>query len=253
MFAWDNGNTWVHSVVLRPALDVVSAALFYCGYAFLLYRYLRKRNWEDAFLILSVPMLLLPSAMSLAFPDENPSLNRSGGAIIPVFVIAAMALEGVLGALRRWAGAQWGAVASWALAGFLLFWSAAANYDLVFRQYDQQFSQHAWNTTELGGVIRSFADSIGTEDTAWVIPWPHWVDTRLVGINAGVYIRDYAIPREQLADTLPVPGPKMFLFNVSDAESQAELLRLYPQGRLSRYESAIYDKDFMVFVTLSDV
>jgi hypothetical protein len=83
MFTWDNGEIWVHSVTHRPALDVVSAALFSLGVVLLIVRYLRKRQWFDLFLLLSVPLFMLPSILSLAFPAENPSLNRTGGAIVP--------------------------------------------------------------------------------------------------------------------------------------------------------------------------
>jgi len=38
---------------------------------------------------------------------------------------------------------------------------------------------------------------------------------------------------------LAVPGPKMFLFNVSDIDTQAELQRLYPAGQLSLYERRV--------------
>ncbi len=248
MMAWDNGETWVHSVVHRPALDVVSAALFYSGYIVLLVRYLHRRRWEDGFLLLAVPFLMMPSVLSLAFPNENPSLNRTGGAIVPVFLVVGLALDGVMGAVRAWGGSKWGRQAAWGLVAVLLFWAAAQNYNLVFDKYYQQFRLSSWNTSELGAVIRNFADSVGDEESAWVVPWPHWVDTRLVGINAGVFIKDYALPRERLGETLAVPGPKLFLLNPLDEETLSELLRLYPGGNLQTYDSDVPGKDFLIFL-----
>jgi hypothetical protein len=248
MMAWDNGETWVHSVTNRPALDVVSAALFYSGYVVLLVRYIRRRNWEDGFLLFSVPFLMMPSILSLAFPNENPSLNRTGGAIIPVFIVVGLALDGIMRAVRSWGGSKWGRQAAWGLVGLLLLWSAAQNYNLVFVQYSEQFRMASWNTTELGGVIRGFIDSVGEEESAFVIPWPHWVDTRLVGINAGVYIKDYALPRERLVESMAIQGPKLFLFNLLDSETLAELQRLYPNGSLQTYQSEIPGKDFLIYL-----
>ena len=46
---------------------------------------------------------------------------------------------------------------------------------------------------QIGQVIRGFADSVGDADDAYVIPYPYWVDTRLVGINAGYPTTDYAL------------------------------------------------------------
>ncbi len=249
MFAWDNGNTWVHSVVLRPALDVVSGALFHLGFFLLILRYARQRRWEDSVLILSIPLLLMPSALSLAFPSENPSLNRSGGAIIPVFIIAAMPLVGLMTSIKRWVSSHWGTFTAWAIAAALISFSALMNYDLVFRQYNDQYNLASWNTTDLGRVIREFADTEGSENTAWVIPFPHWVDTRLVGINAGVYIKDYALGRENLVDTVQIPAPKLFLYNVQDIETEEVLFQLYPDGQSRRFVSEIPGKDFMIFIT----
>ncbi len=96
MFNWDDGEIWVHSVTHRPALDVVSAALFLIGVVLLLIRYIRKRHWLDLFLLLSIPLLTMPSILSLAFPGENPALNRAGGAYVTAFVIVGLALDGLL-------------------------------------------------------------------------------------------------------------------------------------------------------------
>ena len=96
---WNGGNVWAHSVPYRPALDVVSAALYLLGVVVLIYRYIRQRTWQDLVLLISVPLLLMPSILSLAFPEENPALNRTAGAAIPIFVISAIALEGLLSGL----------------------------------------------------------------------------------------------------------------------------------------------------------
>src|SRR5690242_1242341 len=50
-FNWYNGNIWTHSVPGRPALDVVTGALFLIGVALVLIRYIRKRQWRDILLL----------------------------------------------------------------------------------------------------------------------------------------------------------------------------------------------------------
>ena len=92
---------WVHSVTGSPALDIVSAALYFLGVVLLILRYIRRRTWQDLLLLLSVPLLMLPSILSLAFPDENPALNRAGGAIVPVFLIIAIALDGLMSGVEK--------------------------------------------------------------------------------------------------------------------------------------------------------
>ncbi len=245
---WDNGQIWVHSVPGHPALAVVSAALLALGYVWALVRFGRTRDWRWAFLVLSVPFLMLPSILSLAFPEENPSLNRSAGALVPIFLLAGLALEVWVRSLWTWAASRTGRrLLVGAFLAALLVLEAQHNYDLVFRRYAYEFRLSAWNTSELGAVIGGFARSIGTPERAWVIPYPHWVDTRLVGIRAGFPRRDYALPRDRLEDTLALPGSKLFLFKPEDQETENRLWELYPQGRLWRYRSPTPGKDFMMF------
>ncbi len=247
MFAWDDGEIWVHSVMHRPALDVVSAALFYLGIGLLFLRYLRQRTWQDLFLFLSVPLLMMPSILSLAFPAENPALNRMGGAIVPVLLIIGLSLDGLLSALQRQWNSALGRLAAGGLALFLLLWASIQNYDLVFRQYQDYYRLASWNTSEMGAVIRAFADSIGSPDTAWVVAYPYWVDTRLVGMNAGYPTKDYAIWPENLEETLAEPRPKLFLINREDAATLQALGQIYPQGSLQVFTSQVEGHDFYLY------
>ncbi|MDX1435832.1 MAG: glycosyltransferase family 39 protein, partial [Anaerolineales bacterium] len=247
MFFWDNGETWVHSVTFRPALDYVSAALFWLGLLTVIFRYARQLHWIDLSLIISIPLLMMPSILSLAFPGENPSLNRTGGAIIPVFILVAMALNSFVKGMEFKVPSKSGRRAAWLIAGVLLVWSAFLNYDLVFRQYREQFEAGAWNSSEIGGVIRSFADSVGTPETAWVVPNAHWVDTRLVGINAGYPETDYGLWPDRLHETLDVPGPKMFIVRPTDTASVDLLGELYPDGQLSEYQARVEGKNFLIY------
>jgi hypothetical protein len=94
--------------------------------------------------------------------------------------------------------------------------------------------------------VRQFEKKYGQTDTAWIVPFPHWVDTRLPGVWAGIPNRDFALWQESFADTLDVPAPKLFIFWSEDLETQNALTLLYPNGILSRYDSAYPGKDFMI-------
>jgi len=246
MFNWDDGEIWVNSIPHRPALDVVTGALFLVGAALLLMRYVRGRDWRDLFLLVSIPILILPSVMSLAFPAENPALNRTGGAGISVILIAALALDGLISAF----GAQRKRVLiGWGLAGLLLAVSAAQNHDLVFRQFNLMFRDGSWNTSEMGAVLSDFRATYGRDDTVWIVPYPHWVDTRLPPIWAGIPERDIALFKENLSNSLNFPAPRLFMYNTADEEAAALLRELYPQGVVRRYTSAVNEsKDFMIFL-----
>ena len=251
MFNWDDGNIWVASVPHRPALDIVSGALFLIGVILILARYFQKRHWLDLFLLLSVPILQLPSTLSLAFPDENPALNRAAGAFVPTFIIVALALDGLISAFGSEKKRK---VFAWILTAVLLLASIAQNYDLVFNQFDQEFREGAWNSSEMGAVIQQFGLVYGETDTVWIVPFPYWVDTRLPGVWAGIPNRDFAMFPDQLATTVQLSGPKLFIVKANsqdptqnDQKSLDILKQLYPRGSLSLHHSPVAGHDFWIY------
>ena len=253
MFNYDDGEIWVHSVTHRPALDIVSAVLFLFGIVLIIIRYFRQRHWLDLFLLISVPLLLMPSILSLAFPGENPALNRAGGAYIPAFIISALALDGLLAGFGR---GGFRSVLAVGLVGILFLFSAVQNYDLVFNQYYTSFRSGSWNTSDMGRVIEEFEQIHGPEsvDNVWVVPFPHWVDTRLPAAWAGIPNRDMAVSRENLSETLEVTGPKLFMVKADvdrpEANDQATLdvlETLYPEGQLRMFDSDVPGHDFWIY------
>ncbi len=248
MFQWDDGEIWVHSITHRPALDVVSGALLMAGVLLLILRYIRKRHWLDLFLLVSIPLLQLPSTLSLAFPAENPALNRAGGALVPVFLVAALALDGLWNGIQSKLKGRGGALLAWFLSLLLVGWASFQNYTLVFTTFADQFKSGAWNTSEMGAVIKQFGLTYGNTDNAWIIPYPHWVDTRLPGVWAGVPNRDFAVWPENLETTLDAHGAKLFIVKLEDATGREALEALYPQGIWSTFTSStgLEGKDFLI-------
>lgn len=249
MFGWDDGETWPHSVTHRPALDTVSATLFYLGVVLVLVRYIWKRNWIDLFLLVSIPILMMPSILSLAFPNENPSLNRPGGAYIPVFLILALALDGLMRALEKGLHGKSGTRVAWGLALILFAFAARQNYDLVFNQYFRSFQLSSWNTTEIGEVIKGYLEShLGSPDGVWIVGYPYWVDTRLASMIAGHPERDFGvIPEDMLTRSEPYPGSKLFILFSQATDSLNTLQATYPNGVLTMYTSKVPTKDFWIY------
>jgi hypothetical protein len=247
MFFYDNGQIWVHSIPHRPALDIISAAFFFTGLIYVIKRYIKLHKWEDLALLIAVPILMLPSILSLAFPEENPSLNRTGGAIVPVFVIAAIGLfqcaRGIFSKKEKLLSKIILSLFIITLAVYSLF----QNYDLVFRQYNQQFLANAWNTSEIGQVIAQFASQGNSYDHAYVVPYPYWVDTRLVGINAGVPEKDYALWPEDFEQVLNDPGNKLLILYPEDTQSLQLLQHLFPEGKDEIFHSKTAGKDFIIY------
>lgn len=248
MFAWDTGQTWVITVVNRPGLDWLTGAFFHVGLVLVGYDYVRRRRWESVFVLASLPVLVLPSALALAFPIENPGPNRMTGAIVPVFIIAGYAFAVSAQWVRERVLTDRQRLAYLPMAILLLF-AGLANHRLVFDVYAEQQRSNAWNYSEAAEVMRGFADSVGDFDDFYIVAYPHWFDSRIPAIPAGAPIRAYAVFPEELAEQELDPASyHLFLLKPEDVESISMVQDLHPSGTLSRYESAVAGRDFYMYL-----
>jgi len=133
------------------------------------------------------------------------------------------------------------------LCAFLVLLSASQNYDLVFHQYRSNFDSGSWPSAQIGAVVRDFVDTWGDPNSAYLVGYPHWVDSRLVGINAGTPEKDYAIFTDQFEETLVQGAPKLFVLNINDDADLLELNRLYPDGVLRLVPSDLPGREFYIY------
>ncbi len=247
MFFYSDGEIWVHSIPGRPALDFISAAFLFIGLIYMVKRYIKNKDWLDFFILICIPLLMLPSILSLAFPRENPSLNRTAAAIMPIFIIIALGWETMIRTIFTSLSKKWMKFVFTAIFVALFLWSGLTNFNLVFKTYDQQFKANAWNSSEIGSVIRNFINTDGgNPNNAYVVPYPYWVDTRLVGINAGFPQKDYALWPDQFITTTSSEGQKLFILKPEDAESKELLRNFYPWITEERFISKQPGKDFII-------
>jgi len=245
---WRDGETWIISVINRPALDLITAALYILGVGILIYAWISRRNWQYLVLLVSIPMLMLPSILALAFPNENPSLSRAGGAVIPVILVALIALQSLLSTLWQPVSRTGGRFVVIFFAAVLISVSAAQNHDLVFRQYQQQYRSATWNTSQMGAIAREFIKSNGQADTIWVVAVPYWVDTRLVAANAGYLGSDFQVWPDDLPATLGDPRAKLFFVKADDFEGMEKLMSIYPNGVSQYHTSDVPGREFFTYV-----
>lgn len=247
MFNWDAGEIWVVALTRLPVLDWISGAMFLIGSVFLAARYWLRRNWLDLFVLISLPFLMAPSILAIAFPVENPAPNRAAGALIPAFTLAGFGLVTTAASLRKaWSG-RVGPVVAGAFVLTALLLASASNYRMMFDDYAAQYRARSLNTGAAGEIVRGFAESVGSFATAHVVPFPHWFDTRLVGFEAGRPGTDYAVPREALPALAAELSPQLFLVHIDDAETTTLLTSLFPEGTLRRYASGIEERDFWIY------
>jgi hypothetical protein len=235
MFHWTSDGVWIVSPPGQPALDWVTAGLLLLGVCFLLYRYLRSREWLDLYLLLSIPVLLLPSTLVLAFEGrENPSLLRSSAAIPLLFSITGIALALIVEPFRQALTRRAGKAVAIGFMATALGISAWGNWRIVFRDYARNYAGAAQNASGIGRIIHDFANSVGSYETAFVKGYPNWVDVRAVGIYAGRFGWEQAICDNcQFHDAGVVKDDersKLFILHPMDQAFLKQLREIYPDG-----------------------
>jgi hypothetical protein len=248
MFTWDFGQIWILSIPGRPAIDWVTGALYHFGLVLVVVRYLKGRNWTDLFLVLSIPILLLPSVLSLAFPGENPHPSRAGGAIIPVFTIAGIAFAAVWSWSQRTFEVPWRKRIGVGLVGGMFLVAAVTNYDMVIGEYGAQQREGTWNTAQAAEVVESFTTSIGSFEDVHMIAYPHWMDSRLVALLAGRPGLDIVLWPNEIDTLVEVNTPLLFMLHHADTENLDRLRAKFPGGITNRHAAEVEGRDFITYL-----
>ncbi|MCB8968364.1 MAG: glycosyltransferase family 39 protein [Ardenticatenaceae bacterium] len=248
MFNYKGDPVPSNSIPFTPFLGLVSGGLFVLGTVYILWRLLKWRDRRSIYVLVTIFVLLLPSILSLEFPGENPSRVRTGGAIPWAMLVAALPLWLVWQQLQT----NWKRAGKWmvGLGTAVLFLLAFRdNYNYYFVRYDTHYHNSLWNTSEIGAAARGWANSVGDMEHVYHVPYPYWVDTRLIGIYAGAIPWENSIPDfdAALPQQIIDPAPKLYILHLLDTEHQERLQLTYPQGWFERYESAVPTKDFMLF------
>ncbi|MCC7360197.1 MAG: glycosyltransferase family 39 protein [Anaerolineales bacterium] len=248
MFNYLGDQVWVNTLPGKPSLDYITGALFLFGVAFALGRVVFRRDRVALFLLLALPVLLLPSTLSVAFPNENPSVVRAGGAIPVVFTLTAYPLWLLWKRLRAvWPGLR-GLWARRLIFGAMVTAVFVVNSDMYFRQYPRQYLGGAENASEIGAVVRDFAQSIGSYDRAWMCLHPYWADTRAVGIYAGQVGWEQVLPPDQLGQLAGDPRPLLIVMHPQGQDCIAAARQLFPTGTLTlRHSARDPNHDYLLF------
>lgn len=248
MFNYRGDVVPANTIPESPQLGLVTGALFLLGLAYLLWRCFACRERRAAYVLVSFFVLLLPSVLSLAYPEENPSAVRAGGAIPIVMLIAALPLATMTGSwwprLRRH-----GRLLLAAGVGSLLLVAVVESAAWYFDRYRTHELLSAWNATEMGAVARDFAGQEGSLDHVYHVAFPHWVDTRNIGINAGdVTWNNAVLDLDDLAAHARDPAAKLYLVHPQHHEALRQLQLVYPAGHLEIFDSERPGKDFLIFL-----
>ncbi len=254
MFNWRGDEVWVSAIRLAPVLDVIGGSLFLLGILYALCYLSRRRRLLAAQLLGGGYVLLLPSMLNLAFPNESPSVVRAGTALPVVAVLVALALNHLVGEVQAAWRRPVGPTAAAILAAAILVGMAALNYERYFGPYAEQYAAHAMNTAEVSAAIRAHLARGGDFDQVYLKSWPHWLDTRAISLQVeqkpGWEVRHVAgdtaaLLRLQADRRLPA----LYVLHPNDREALAALTAAFPAGRAELQRSRTPGKDFVFFFT----
>ena len=240
MFNYRGSRIWVHNVPYDRVFDYVTGASFFLGVLYALYRLLAHRERIYGYLLVMIFVALLPSTLSLAFPEENPAINRAGMALPIAILIAALPVGVLVRSIRRLLPPSAAAVALTLALVPLGVHAGQLNFQRYFVDFARSYKLSSQNSLEVARVINGFAASSGDTQDAWLKVWPHWVDTRLVAIQIGQplwrnHVDIIATAREH--DT--ASGPRLYVLNINDRDSQATLALWYPHAVIRDHLSPV--------------
>jgi hypothetical protein len=202
--------------------------------------------------------MLLPSALAIAFPIENPSATRASGTIPIVFVLAAWPLALIR---QRWRAVM-GRVMGTALSTILIAISFAAVFLLNFRtyfvQFDQSYRSAALNPGEVAHEVRAIIGPESSLDGVWLQGWPYWHDYRAIGIEAGdITFSNALVDTSILTSMLDYEPhqfdsrPLVFIVHPEDTVALQILSERFPTGEPHYHVSRTAGRDFVLFVVSS--
>jgi hypothetical protein len=239
-FDWRGSTTWVVVVQNEPFLDAVTASFWVAGCVLAVFLVARGSR-RYAIVLFALFVLTLPSTLSLAFPDENPSINRAGTAIPAVFLVAALPAVYLMSSARRSA-----ALVGKAGVGLLFLVSIDENARQYFVDFHRQYSLLVDHATQMARVLDDYRKQGVPLRQMYLLYSDYWVDGRNIAFELG----DLSWSDTQIFPPGQLPRgirerPLVFL-HTPGAPVVAELEKAYP-GKDRVVPQDFADRNFSVY------
>jgi hypothetical protein len=261
MVNWKGDVAAISGVPNRPAMDTISATLLIVGLAAWVAMMIRRRDVVMWMMPLFIFLMLLPSALSIAFPVENPSHTRTSGSMPVIYLIAALPLALLVEALLDMPRKRLGQLAGFGVGVIVILASYSANAHTYIDIYPEVYAESFDPYSEPGAYLRGFAISGGSYGNAFMVGYMHWWSHRAIGLAGGLetlwpngIVAREDIPRilrDQAAreDAFRFDPQRDFLFFYSpEDEATGDYLRqIFPTGYASLERTYAQNNDYMVY------
>ncbi|MCU0499928.1 MAG: glycosyltransferase family 39 protein [Anaerolineae bacterium] len=250
-FHYQGDVIFLHNASRMPALDPFLGSLMMLGAGGWIVWMIRRRDVGDWLIPVGMVVMMLPSALAIAAPNENPSFTRMSGALPMVFFLVAFGMTLIAYPLWQAFRNRTGLIGI-GISALLLVWVVYSYVSpLIFVRYRGEYF-NSWHPISTGGqIMRGFADSGGAFGNTFILTYRYWWDYRGIAIEAGLPpgkwpngdIQINALPR-RMRDLYTSPGrypldPErdlLIFYHREDLQAE-ELLQLwFPEGRSTLIE-----------------
>jgi hypothetical protein len=263
MYNWKSDVAWISAYPNYPAMDTITGAFLIVGLAAWIGLVFIRREGILLIVPLMVIVMLLPSALSIAQPLENPSATRTSGSLPPAYLIAALPMGlFILQSERvfKKIGMRLAIGVLFVLVAIAVSLNSKTYYEGYYETYIPQSLPHS----EAGRILRGFAMSDGAYGNAFLISFAHWFDARTIALEGGnfdwyvyngidvnvlkvpdVVSDSYYCPNRTMR--LDVDKDLLFFYNFRDEEMEANLRLWFPNGRTTVIDSYQPNDDFKIY------
>ena len=231
-------------------LGYLPAALFPLGMAWALRRW---RRAEGLALLVTLPVMLAPTVLSLAFPQEVPNAGRAVGALVPALLLAAVVLAELRGSLRRLlerlGDGRWlTALAPVALVMAMLGGEVVASWRVYFRDYRANLPA---GNHSISRQMAAAIDAFAHQGNVYTVVWPHHYDGNAVRAQLAQGSLPTAHELAELVGGQPPlddqPGMRMIILAPEDVASLTRLQQAFHRGIALTYVDGYGRATFVAF------
>ncbi len=260
MFNWKGDIGWFNGAPGYPMLDIFTGAFLILGAAAWLALMLKSRDPVIWLVPLVLLIMLMPTILSLAHPEANPSNSRALGAAPVVYLVAALPIAIIARKLLHCFPGRAGKILALALCAGIILLANGRNAETYFDRYAPAYIGPSFPHSEAGSILRGFIESDGAPGNAFSVGFPFWWDYRALGIVAGypLWPNDGApiewLP-QKLADArrrgddlqLAPDRDLLFFVNARDQASLGQLREMFPEGRQTLIQSYHPEDQFFLY------
>jgi hypothetical protein len=248
MFNYRGDVIYLHNVPDYPHLDPLLGAVLIIGVGGWLVWLVRRRDPADWLLLPGILIMLLPTALSIALPRENPSTTRASGALPLVMILVAFGAVTIVLLAQRFFSEREVLLrrGTTGLLGLGLFLGVYGYTSWIFAEPYRDVYFQSWHPISAGGrILRGFAESGGAYGNAFILRFDYWWDYRAIAIEAGMVPGtwdhgDMALNElpQNMANAWTQPGAHrlnpdrdlLFFYHRDDFEAEEQFRAWFPQG-----------------------